>query len=86
MSYNFTNCNPIGTLDTKELQELEHKYRLLLKQSGFQDVEAWDNSHRDKIKKVKFIKGHIRYAKNNWDKYRSFLQAKMISAASRMYR
>lgn len=55
------DAKPVGVLSAKELIALEHKYRLLLKKSGFQDVEMWDNKPNQKVKKIKFIKGHIRF-------------------------
>jgi len=67
--YNARNAQPVGTLATKELIQLEHKYRLLLKESGFQDIEAWDNRPLVKKKRVKFIKGHIRLRQGTWEDF-----------------
>ena len=60
--YNFNDCKPLenSNLTSKQVIALEHKYRLLLKKSGFDDIEMWDNKPRGRIKRVKFIKGHIR--------------------------
>lgn len=60
-SYNFTDCIPIGTYSKQELIKLEHTYRLLLRKSGFLDIEQWDNSPKRKRKQVKFIRNSIRY-------------------------
>jgi len=61
-SYNFTDSKPIGKLSNKEIIELEHKYRLILKKSGFNDIEMWDNRPKAKKKKLNFIKGRIRFS------------------------
>lgn len=61
MKYNDRDCKPLESLATKDLVQLEHKYRLLLKESGFDDIEAWDNHPKNETKQIKFIKGHLRY-------------------------
>ncbi|MCW3101174.1 MAG: hypothetical protein JWL77_6792 [Chthonomonadaceae bacterium] len=66
-----TNSKPVGTYTKKELIALEHEWRLKLKASGFSDIEMWDNSPRKHVKKLKFIKGHIR--KHRYDKYTSHI-------------
>lgn len=77
MKYDDTNCKPIGELSTAEQLKLEHKYRLLLKESGFQDIEAWDNRPKAKCKKVKFIKGHLRLRGKTPDRFLEDSYSKM---------
>lgn len=55
------DAKPVGTYSNKELIDLEHKYRLLLKKDGFKDIEIWDNQPKKKVKQLKFISGHVRY-------------------------
>lgn len=55
-----TDAKPVGHYTPAQLIALEHKWRLKLKDSGFSDVEMWDNKPRHRVKRVKFIKGHIR--------------------------
>lgn len=62
MNNQFTDAKPVGTYTKKELIDLEHKYRLLLKKDGFEDIEMWDNKPKQKRKRIKFIKGHIRWS------------------------
>jgi len=42
----------------EELYKLKHEWRLKLKESGFEDIELWNNGDQ---RNVKFIKGHLRY-------------------------
>lgn len=58
--YSGTNVKPSPVTSKSELIALEHQWRLQLKSSGFSDIEMWDNKPRRKVKRVKFIKGHIR--------------------------
>jgi hypothetical protein len=60
-----TDSKPIGTYTKKQLIELEHKWRLKLKKSGFEDIEMWDNKPLRKTKRLQFIKGHIRRHRYN---------------------
>lgn len=64
-----TNSKPVGTYTKREILELEHKWRIKLKKSGFQDIEMWDNKPRKRIKKIKFIKGHIRRSSYNYYRF-----------------
>lgn len=68
------DAKPIGVYTKEEIVKLEHKYRLLLKKSGFQDIEMWSNYQNKKVKRIKFIKGHIRFNRNNHTKnvYKTF--------------
>lgn len=59
--YNFNDCKPVGSYTKKELIDLNHKYRLLLKKSGFEDIEKWDNNPHQKSKRLKFHKITVRY-------------------------
>lgn len=54
------DAKPVGKYTRKELIALEHKWRLKLKSAGFVDMEMWDNKPRKKVKRIRFIKGHIR--------------------------
>lgn len=56
------SCNPIGIYTKQELIALEHEWRLKLKKSGFQDIEKWDNRPNKKVKRLRFIRGHVRYS------------------------
>lgn len=67
--YNDTDCKPIGNISKDELIKLEHKYRLLLKKSGYSDIEEWENNHDTKIKVIRFIKGHVRYKGKDATRY-----------------
>lgn len=72
------DSKPIGTYTTVEKIKLEQEWRLKLKQSGFSDYELWDNKPRKKIKKIKFIKSHIRVHRygsmDNYYRYMSQVQ------------
>jgi hypothetical protein len=61
----FNDAKPVGNYTRKELIDLEHTWRLKLKQSGFSDIEKWDNKPNNKLKTIKFIKGHIRKSSYN---------------------
>lgn len=54
------DSKPIGAYTTAEKIKLEQTWRMKLKESGFSDYEMWDNKPHKKIKKIKFIKSHIR--------------------------
>lgn len=47
------------TLSKQEFIALDHEWRLKLKESGFKDIEFWDNSKSKK--RVRFIRGHVRW-------------------------
>ncbi len=42
-------------LNDQELMNLEQEWRIKLKQSGFNDIEKWDNRPNRNLKQIKFL-------------------------------